>query len=220
MTKASPAGLSPVHKLSAQDLTDPFDCGREDLVGLCDTAMRKAIASQPFDSFAEDLLAERSVRPLVIVGASKVDDLLVEMLRVFLLPKTARSNDQDELLDGDNPLATFSARIKMCRRLGLIDATLSVALERLRVLRNLSAHSISFDHGRSPVREHLGELRRHVASRRSYDLTRTRYFDNAPLREIEEWQCLLLTLCVLLEVIGKKVRRTSGCANALRIAAK
>ena len=30
MTKA-PEALSPVHKLSAQDLTDPFDCGREEL---------------------------------------------------------------------------------------------------------------------------------------------------------------------------------------------
>src|SRR5712691_1713619 len=107
--------------------------------------MQKPKASELFDVFAEDLLAERSARPLVIVGASKVDHLLFEMLRIFLLPKIAKAKDQDELLEGDTPLATFSARIKMCRRLGLIDETLYVALERLRALRNLSAHSISFD---------------------------------------------------------------------------
>lgn len=31
MTKAPPEGLSPVHKLSAQDIADPFDCGQEEL---------------------------------------------------------------------------------------------------------------------------------------------------------------------------------------------
>lgn len=31
MTKASPEGLSAVHKLSAQDIADQFDCGQEEL---------------------------------------------------------------------------------------------------------------------------------------------------------------------------------------------
>jgi len=176
--------------------------------------------SQLFDSFADDLLAERSARPLVIVGASKLDDLLLEILRAFLLPKIAKANDQDELLEGDNRLGTFSARIKMCRRLGLIDTTLYIALDRLRAIRNLSAHSILFDHAKSPVREHLAELRRQIANRPSYRLTKEKYFDTGTLQEIEEWQCLLLTLCVLLEAIRRKIRRTSGNANTLRIASK
>ncbi|MBI2816294.1 MAG: hypothetical protein HYX72_05110 [Acidobacteria bacterium] len=176
--------------------------------------------SELFDAFADDLLAERNPRPLVIIGASKVDDLLFEMLRVFLLPKIAKEKDQDELLEGDTPLATFSARIKMCRRLGLIDKTLYLALERLRALRNLSAHSVSFDDAKSPVREHLAELRKQIASRSSYRLTKDRYFDSTSLQAIEEWQCLLLTLCVLLEAIRGKVGPTSGDKNALSIAAK
>jgi hypothetical protein len=173
-----------------------------------------------FDVFADDLLAEHNARPLVIVGASRVDHLLSEILRVFLLPKIAKANNQDELLDGDTPLATFNARIKMCRRLGLIDQTLYLALERLRTLRNLSAHSISFNHAKSPVREHLTELRKHIAHRGSYRLTKERYFESAPLKEFEELQCLLLTLCVLLEAIREKVVPTSGNKKALKIAAK
>jgi len=117
-------------------------------------------------------------------------------------------------------MATFSARIKMCRRLGLIDETLYLALERLRDLRNLSAHSISFDDAKSPVREHLAELRKQIASRSSYRLTKKRYFDSTNLQAIEEWQCLLLTLCVLLEMIRGKVVPTSGNKSALSIAAK
>jgi hypothetical protein len=177
-------------------------------------------ASELFDAFADDLRAERSVRPLLIVGASKVDDLLLELLRVFLLPKSTKGNDQDELLDGDNPLGTFSSRIKICRRLGVIDETLNLALQRLRILRNLSAHSISFDETRAPVREHFAELKKHITSRRSYRLTKETYLDSTPLQAIEEWQCLVLTICVLLEAIRDSLGTISGNKSALRIAAK
>jgi hypothetical protein len=182
--------------------------------------MPKPKTSEIFDAFAEDLLAERSARPLVIVGASKVDHLLFEILRAFLLPKIAKSDCQDELLEGETPLATFSARIKMCRRLGVIDETLYRALEQLRKLRNLSAHSISFDDAKSPVREHLVELKRLIGSRQSYRLTKERFFDAAPLLSIEEWQCMLLTFCVLLESVREKVSRTSGNKITLSIAAR
>ncbi len=176
--------------------------------------------SDLLDIFADDLMAERNSRPLLIIGASKVDDLLLEMLRSYLLPKLSKGNQQDELLEGDTPLATFSARIKMCRRLGLIDETLYLALERLRPLRNLSAHSISFDHTQSPARELVAEVRSKIANRRSYQLTRNRFFGADPLKPIEELQCLLLTICVLLEAIREKVNATSGNKAALSIAAK
>ncbi|MFI5090462.1 MAG: hypothetical protein ACHP7P_10430 [Terriglobales bacterium] len=182
--------------------------------------VQKTSTGELFDSFADDLLAERSARPLVIVGASKVDDLLLEILRAFLLPKIAKTKEQDELLEGDTPLSTFSARIKMCRRLGLIDETLYLALERLRAVRNRSAHSILFDDAKSSVREHLAELRKQIASRTSYGLTKERYFNSAPPQGVEEWQCLLLTLCVLLEAIRGKVVPVSGNKRTLSIAAK
>jgi DNA-binding MltR family transcriptional regulator len=173
-----------------------------------------------FDLFAEDLLAERSPRPLIIIGASKVDHLLGEILVAFLLPKISKKKDPDEMLEGDAPLGTFSARTKMCRRLGIIDETLYRAIDRLRVLRNLSAHSVSFDHSQSPAREHLAELRKQVAHRASYRLTHGRFFDGATLQPIEEMQCLLLTVCVLLEAIHEKVEQTSGNKNALVIASR
>jgi hypothetical protein len=181
---------------------------------------RKTEARELFDAFAEDLLAERSERPLLIVAAAKVDDLLLEVLRAFLLPQISNEKRSDELLEQDAPLGTFSARIKMCRRLGLIDPTLYSALERLRILRNLSAHSIAFDAATAPVRDHLSVFTANIAARSSYNLTRQRYFGGSSLKPIEECQCLLLTLCVLLESIHEKVKRTAGNTRTLVIAAK
>jgi len=192
--------------------------GRENWSLLRVLLVRRQKSAEQFDAFAEDLLGERNARPLIIIGASKVEELLGETLRAFLLPR--RDKHQDELLEGDNPLSTFSARTKICLRLGLIDATLYSAIDRLRILRNLSAHSVSFDHSTSPARDHLGELRRHIANRQSYDLTRERYFPTGALESVAELQCLLLTLCVLLESVRSKIKSTSGNKAALRIAAK
>ncbi len=173
-----------------------------------------------FDTFAEDLLGEQAGRPLVIVGASKVDDLLFQILNVYLKPKYLKKNGQDELLEGDRPLATFSARIKICYRLGLIDKTLYLELERLRALRNQSAHSIAFDISKSPTREHIAELRKSVVKRNSFQLTKERYFDNTFVSKMEELKCMLLTMCVLLEAIRETTSTTPGSKNALRIAAR
>lgn len=173
-----------------------------------------------FDAFAEDLLGERTPRPLVIVGASKVDTLLFEILSSYLLPKRAKTKDQDELLEGDRPLATFSARIKICYRLRLIDESLYLSLETLRALRNRSAHSITFDINKSPMRERVAELRKGVGGRNSFLLTKERYFGSDSLTKVLELQCLLLTLCVILEAIREKISITSGSKAALSIATR
>lgn len=173
--------------------------------------------SDLFDTFADDLLAERNARPLILVGASKVDNLLFEILNAYLLPKRAKLKEQDELLEGDRPLGTFSARIKMCYRLGLIDETLYLTLEHLRRLRNPSAHSLAFDITKSPTRERINELRNSITGRHSFRLTKERYFNNEPFSKMEELQCVLLTLCVLLEAIREKTSTTSGSKLALTI---
>jgi hypothetical protein len=174
--------------------------------------------SNEFDDFAEALCVERGVRPLFIVGASKVDHLLLEILRVYYLPKLSAQNNEDELLEGDK--CTFSTRIKMCRRLGLIDETLYLSLERLRTIRNKCAHGVAFDHAVSPLREHFSEFRKSLVSRDSYKLTKERYFSDEFTNTIEEWQCLLLTICVLLEAVRVNTVPTKGNAKTLKISAR
>jgi hypothetical protein len=156
--------------------------------------------SLSFDEFADELLAENQPRSLVILAAAKADQQLKSLIEAFLLPKNAKPNDQDELLDGDNPLGTFSSRIKFCRRAGLIDETLGKTLDKLRALRNQAAHWVSFGiTSSSSLRDQLRHFRSEIEKRRSYKLTVSRFFGRAPLTPEEELQASLLTLTVLLE---------------------
>jgi hypothetical protein len=74
-----------------------------------------------FDVFAEEFLRENNPRVITIIGASKIDEQLLEILRTYFMPKIESGNKTDELLIGDTPLGTFSSRIKIIYRLGLID---------------------------------------------------------------------------------------------------
>jgi hypothetical protein len=174
--------------------------------------------SKDFDDFADALRVERGVRPLFIVGSSKIDYLLLDILRTYHLPKLSKGNNEDELLEGDK--CTFSTRIKMCRRLGLIDETLYQSLERVRIIRNKCAHAVAFDHAVSPLRDNLSEFRKSLVDRASYKLTKKRYFDDEFTNSIEEWQCLLLTVCVLLESVRAKTIPTKGNVRTLKISAR
>ncbi len=89
--------------------------------------------------FVSEFEAE-SDRAAVILGAAKLDLLLYQVLgRVFSPPPTGI----DELLDGDAPLSTFSAKINLAHRLGLIDAPFARALHLVRRIRNAFAYELS-----------------------------------------------------------------------------
>jgi len=97
------------------------------------------IAAEEFKRFAEEFKSE-SDRAAVILGTSQLDLLLYQLLESYLLPCTS---GKDELLEGDSPLATFSSRINISYRLGLIDADFARALHLIRRIRNNFAHEIS-----------------------------------------------------------------------------
>lgn len=82
-----------------------------------------------------------SDRACVILGATLLDTALESLLRVRLV---ANASSTDSLLDGANaPLASFSARIDMAHRLGLISARFARDLHIVRRIRNDFAHNIS-----------------------------------------------------------------------------
>ena len=83
---------------------------------------------------------EESDRAAVILGAAKIDSILAQILDRYMLPSLSSN---DELLDGDSPLATYSARINACYRLGLIDPHFAKALHLTRKIRNSFAHEVS-----------------------------------------------------------------------------
>jgi len=167
--------------------------------------MRKEPKALDFDEFADELLREKQPRALVILAAAKIDTQLRALVDKFLLTKSAKPKDQDELLEGENPLSTFSARIKICRRLGLIDGAIADALNRLRDIRNQAAHWISFGMSDAPLREQCKHLKSLVELRRSYKLTVDRFFFDIDMDEMETLQATLLTLSVLIETLHQTI---------------
>ncbi|MHB1142755.1 MAG: MltR family transcriptional regulator [Sulfuricaulis sp.] len=82
-----------------------------------------------------------SDRACVILSATLLDTALEALLRARLVPNATST---DSLLDGSNaPLASFSARIDMAYRLGLISAQFARDLHIIRRIRNDFAHNIS-----------------------------------------------------------------------------
>jgi hypothetical protein len=160
--------------------------------------MPKESKSLTFDEFADELLEERQPRALIILASAQIDTQLRQLLEAFLWPKRNKAKDPDELLDGESPLSTFSSRIKIAARLGIIDIPLANTLDGLRGMRNQAAHWISFGVADSPLREQLKHLHSLVVQRRSYRLTVSKFFPGGPSDDMESLQAVLLTLCALL----------------------
>ncbi|TCK18568.1 hypothetical protein DFR30_1847 [Thiogranum longum] len=97
------------------------------------------LGKENWKSFFEEFMAE-SDRAAVVLGAAKLDLLLYQILERYLTPCPT---GKDELLDGDSPLSTYSSKINLCFRLGLIDSQLSRTLHLVRRIRNNFAHEVS-----------------------------------------------------------------------------
>lgn len=116
-------------------------------------------AAAEFWSFLEEFKNE-SDRAAVILAGAKLDLLLYQLIQKCLKPCTSRS---DELLDGDAPLGSFSARIAMAHRLSLVDDEFCRVLHLIRRIRNSFAHELrgaTLDSGahRDRVRELVAAL--------------------------------------------------------------
>lgn len=101
--------------------------------------------------------ASESDRACVILGAAAIDEALRTLIKAYLV---ISSTDPDSLLDGANaPLASLSARIDICQRLGLLSARFAKDLHVIRRIRNSFAHDVSgctFDN--PSVRDRISEL--------------------------------------------------------------
>ncbi len=92
--------------------------------------------NRSFDAFAEEFERE-SDRAAVILVSAKLDELLYLALTKKLLPCPAA---QDDLLRTDGPIGSFSSRITLAHRLGLIDDAFARTLHLIRRIRNDFAH--------------------------------------------------------------------------------
>lgn len=85
----------------------------------------------------DEMLNSEGQRAAIIMGSSRVDDSLRNLLTSQLIESTGSS---DNLFDPDRPLGSFSSRISLAYRMGLIDKSLESALQIVRKIRNNFAH--------------------------------------------------------------------------------
>lgn len=90
------------------------------------------------EEFIKEFISE-SDRAAVVLGAAKLDDMLLRILERYMLPSTTT---KDELLSTRMPLNAFGAKIDLVYRLGLIREDFRDALHAIRKIRNSFAHNV------------------------------------------------------------------------------
>lgn len=84
-------------------------------------------------------LTNESERGAILIGASKVEDYLYNLVLRILPIKTKKYTDR--LLNYPGPLSSFSGKIELCFAFRVIDEEIYNALTTLRKIRNNAAHS-------------------------------------------------------------------------------
>lgn len=154
-----------------------------------------------WDDFLDEELKSESDRACVILAAALLDSALETLLKSHLLPSSSAS---DPFFDHANaPLSTFSARIEMAYRLGLIDPYFAKALNLIRRIRNDFAHNISgcdFDDTR--VMSRMTELGRTVPLR---DMKNLEQHDLYPRTQRGEFQMIVSLIQWLLRSLAERI---------------
>lgn len=92
----------------------------------------------------DELEKSSSDRSCVIVAAAYIDELLGYLFRRFMSSPSSEKEDK-ELFSGYGPLSSFSSKILLSYRLGLISNYEYKTLQCIRKIRNLFAHDITKD---------------------------------------------------------------------------
>ena len=90
-----------------------------------------------------------SDRACAVIAATTLDESLATLLQTHLLP--AQRPKEDRLLGRGGIVDSFSSRIELTCRLGLISDVLRNALEDLRDIRNQAAHKAEFSFAKQSV---------------------------------------------------------------------
>ena len=92
-----------------------------------------------FRAFVEEFKNE-SDRAIVVITAARLDYLLYCILQKYLVPNTSKT---DDFFENQGPGATFSNKIMLAYRLGLIGKDMVSSLNLVRQVRNDFAHETS-----------------------------------------------------------------------------
>jgi hypothetical protein len=103
-------------------------------------AAKKEITPQLLEFFVT--LGIEGERSSVVLGAERINVALEVLIKNSLQPSL---NNTDTLFTSEGALASFSRKIEMAYRLGLIDLPFKQALDLVRKLRNDFAHAIKVE---------------------------------------------------------------------------
>jgi DNA-binding MltR family transcriptional regulator len=78
-----------------------------------------------------------SERAIVVLTAARLDYLLFQLLHKYVIPNVSKT---DDFFENQGPGSSFSNKIMLCYRLGLIDRQFTQALNLIRRIRNDFAH--------------------------------------------------------------------------------
>jgi hypothetical protein len=116
-------------------------------------------------------LAQESERVAVVMGVAQVDIALERLLKSLF---QKHPGGQDNLFDPDRPLSTFSAKIALAFRIGVIDSDFEHVLQMLRKIRNDFAHSTEPEKpSESRHRNRMKEVLNAMKSSPSFEIIRT-----------------------------------------------
>lgn len=90
-----------------------------------------------------ELLSSPSDRSCVIVAVSYLDELLMEIIKLFITIPT-KKEDNNKLFEGYGPLSSFNSKVVIAYRLGLISEYEYQSLQAIRKIRNNFAHRLDF----------------------------------------------------------------------------
>ena len=77
--------------------------------------------------------SKESDKAAVIMGIEKLDNLLFQILNKILIPNPSQ---KDDLFVTDMPLSTFSSKINLCYRLGIVDNLTTKSLNLMKKIKS------------------------------------------------------------------------------------
>lgn len=145
-------------------------------------------------------LMKEGERGAVLLGAARLDFALERLLKGAMQPHVG---GDDNLFDSDRPLATFSAKIALAYRLGLIEKPVEHALQMIRKVRNEFAHS--FEDASLKESLHQNRLSKPYSDCRTnslWDKLDTIFRQHSGTSdELREYICLVVVLVSFMEAI-------------------
>jgi hypothetical protein len=143
-------------------------------------------------------------RATVVVGAARLDLALEHLLKGAMHHHPGGS--EDNLFDQDRPLGTFSSRIALAYRLGLIDRDVERALQLIRRIRNDFAHTVGVASLSDAA--HSSRLRELIKLCRCgtlYAMLELAEEERSIKEPVHSFCCALIVVIVCLEVVVRDI---------------